>query len=180
MLPEPEPHDFLGDVDKDRLKQFLVRGWMTHDAMWFVHSVHELGIETANRLNRAAVRSMAQVEAKRLLRILGRDAVTSFDELREFFEAARQLVMGDFMDFVWRWSEDERSVRFEMRKCFAYDGVSQLGVADRYECGIYERVYGWLAALGVEYSVEPDVSLCTMHHAGECVRRLELEIAAPV
>ncbi len=41
------------------------------------------------------------------------------------------------------------------RACFAYEGVAGLGVAAEYECGIYERIYGWLDALGLEYQATP-------------------------
>lgn len=173
--------DAAAEFDANAVRQLLIRCWMTHDAMWFLHATSELGIETANKLNRAAVRSMAQVEAKRVLKLVGMRGVTSFDEVRRFFETAASLVIGDFMDFTWEWLPEQESVRFVMQNCFAFDGVTKLGVADRYECGIYDRVYGWLDALGVGFEVEPDVAYCTMHHEGTCTRlvRLALPSTAP-
>jgi hypothetical protein len=56
--------------------------------------------------------------------------------------------------------------------------VTALGVADTYECGIYERVKGWLDALGVGYEVEPDELLCSMQHHGACGRRFALDLPA--
>ena len=164
----------LDSIDKDQLKQLLLRCWMTHDAMWFLQSVNEVGIETANRLNRAAVRQMAAVEAKRIMRLLGMDGAATFKDVQRFVESAGELVIGDFMDFTWDWSADEGRVRFEFQRCFAHEGVSALGVADEYECGIFERVYGWLDALGVTYEVNPDVTYCTMHHDGTCVRDVRI------
>lgn len=164
-------------LTRDELKQLLVRNWMTHDAMWFVEAVNLVGIDTANRMNRAAVRNMATIEAKRLRRLLGSPAIRDLSDLRRFFELAAELVMGDFMDFSWEWSEPGDRVRFRFHTCFAHDGVSALGVVDRYECGIFERVYGWLDALGVEFAVEPDVAHCTMHHDGRCERELHCTFA---
>lgn len=164
----------LDSIDKAQLRGLLLRNWMTHDAMWFMHAVKSLGIERANALNRAAVRGMAAVEAKRLCKLLGMTSVSSPGELRRFFDSAIDLVIPDFMSFRWEWAPDERSVRFEITKCFAHDGVSMLGVAGDYECGIYERIYGWFDALGVRTEVTPDVAHCTMHHAGQCVRALRV------
>lgn len=166
-------------LDRDELKQLLVRCWMTHDAMWFGEAVRTVGIEGANRMNRSAVRGMAEVEAKRLLRLLGRDGVHDLDGLRTFIEAAREALLGDFMDFRWEWSAEEGSLTVEAGRCFALEGVTAMGVADRYECGIYERIYGWLDALGVACTVEPDALLCTMHHQGTCRRTLQFTFPAP-
>lgn len=167
-----------GDVlSRAELQQLLVRNWMTHDAMWFAAAVAEVGIETANRMNRTAVRNMAKVEAKRLRRILGSPEIRDLSDLRRFFELAAELVMGDFMDFSWEWDEPGDRVRFRFHTCFAHDGVSALGMIDVYECGIFERVYGWLDALGVAYGVEPDAVHCTMHRDGRCERDLRCSFA---
>lgn len=161
-------------IGREELRGLLLKNWMTHDAMWFMHSVNALGIEKTNELNRAAVRSMAAVEAKRLLKILGFRSVTTHDEIRAFFDAAIALVIPDFIRFDWEWEPGNRAVRFEITKCFAFEGVTALGVAEQYECGIYERIYGWMEALGVRCDVIPDVVHCTMHHSGSCVRDVRL------
>lgn len=158
----------LDQVDRTALKELLVKNWMTHDAMWFMNAVGTVGIETANKMNRSSVRMMAGIEAKRLRRLMGVDSIRNISALRDFFETARELVIGDFIDFTWTWHGD--SFDFEITKCFAFDGVNKLGVAGAYECGIYERIYGWLEELGIEYEISPDVAHCTMFHDGECRR----------
>lgn len=168
----------LDTIDKETLRGLLLRNWMTHDAMWFLQAVQRLGIEQANALNRAAVRGMAGVEAKRLKKLLGLTAVDSPDTLRAFFDAAIELVIPDFIEFTWAWGPGNRSVRFEITQCFARDGVTMLGVADDYECGIYERIYGWFDELGVPYEVTPNVVHCTLHHEGTCVRDVEVRFPA--
>ena len=37
------------------LKELLVKCWMTHDAMWFLHTLNDGGIEKANKINKAAI-----------------------------------------------------------------------------------------------------------------------------
>lgn len=156
-------------IDHDALKQLLVRNWMTHDAMWFRHCAEQCGIETTNRVNRAAVRSMAAIEARRLLKAMGRSEVRTLDALRELVAFAWQTIRGDFMDFAFAWPAPD-VMRVDVRSCFAYEGVKQLGAIDRYECGIFERMESWFDTLGVGWTVAPKVVGCAMHADGRCWR----------
>ncbi len=170
------PEEIPVEISPERLKGLLIRNWLTHDAMWFAIAVDELGIEQANRLNRRAVHAMAGVEAKRIMRIMGLEEVRTGAEVRRFFESAIFLVIPSAIEFTLDWEPGEQAVTFEITKCFAFEGVSALGVADTYECGIYERVKGWLDALGVGFEMEPDAELCTMFHEGTCRRRFALSL----
>ncbi|MBU4604906.1 MAG: hypothetical protein KKH66_08380, partial [Proteobacteria bacterium] len=58
-------------LEPSQVKELLNKNWMTHDAMWFFHCQQKYGMEETNRLNQAAVRSMAQIDAKRLAKALG-------------------------------------------------------------------------------------------------------------
>ncbi len=147
---------------------------MTHDAMWFAHAVQELGIKKANQLNRSAVHDMAAVEAKRVSKLLGLSGVSTPEDLRRFVDAAIELVIPDFMDFTVEWSSDATSMRFAITKCFAFDGVSMLGVVAEYECGIYDRIYGWLDAFGIDYQVTPSGPQCLMQHSSRCERQIDM------
>lgn len=161
------------------LRGLLIRNWLTHDAMWFATAVDTLGVEQANRLNRTAARSMAVVEAKRLRRLIGMDEVRTGAEFRRFFDFAIDTVIPDFMDFGVHWTRKDTVLDLAVTKCFAYDGVKMLGVADAYECGTFERVRGWLEGLRVAFTETPLAVLCTMHHEGTCGRRFALELPTP-
>ncbi len=39
-------------LSKEELKEILIKGWMTHDAMWFLHFLRKTGIETTNKINK--------------------------------------------------------------------------------------------------------------------------------
>jgi hypothetical protein len=119
---------------------------------------------------------MSAVEAARILRIMGVEEVRTGGELRRFFDVAIALVIPSAIEFTVQWEPGERAVRFEITRCFAFEGVTALGVVDTYECGIYERVKGWLDALGVGYEIEPDELLCSMQHRGACERRFALDL----
>ena len=142
---------------------------MTHDAMWFASSARLCGIERTNVVNRGAIKAMAEVEAQRLQKALAAGPVDSFEALRRFLSEAFELVGAPFMKFELTYPEPNL-MRWETERCFAHDGVSKLGMIDRYECGIFDRLEGWLESLGVEYAATPQIDGCFMHRLGRCAR----------
>lgn len=163
--------DGLETIGKKELRELLTKSWMTHDAMWFMHSIETFGIEKANEVNIAAVRSMSSIEIKRLQKALGYSdcRFSKFNDLVEFIQAAFGLVKADFMQFRfdvpdkntlrWKWTDG---------KCFAYEGVKALGFIREYRCGIMKRIEGWLHGLGVAYQMDPAVDRCLMNRQGSC------------
>lgn len=164
-------------LDRDELKELLVKCWMTHDAMWFRHCVEAFGIEQANRVNQAAVRSMAAVEIRRIAKALGVGEVRSMEALRDLIEGAWQLVKAEFMEFDCSYPAPD-VMRWDARRCFAFEGVKQLSVADRYHCGIFPRVEAWFDTLGIERRVTPAVEGCMMQSDGRCFREFTFTFPA--
>ena len=161
----------LETLEKMDIKELLSKGWITHDAMWFFHSLQEVGIEKTNRINRAAVQSMSKIEVERLKKALGyqNKPINTFDELTYFLTQAMDLVLARFMRF--KVSTPEKNViHWEMEKdaCFAFKGVSGMGVIDQYDCGVLYRIESWFQALGIDYEMRPRVTTCLMHATGEC------------
>ena len=163
----------MKELDKAELKELLSKGWMTHDAMWLMHTVQHCGFDKANLINKAAVRSMAMVEIKRIQRAFGLGKVQTFDQLRELLLAVDQVVKAGFMDFAYSFPR-ENTLRVHMNQCFAHDGLAKMGALDQYECGIFERFFGWFDGLGLEYRAVPEVTGCLMAETGSCVRDLEI------
>ena len=89
----------LKRFSKDALRDLLVTGWMTHDAMWFASSARLCGIERTNVVNRGAVKAMAEVEGQRLHKALAAGPIDSFEELRRFLGDAFDLVRTPFIKF---------------------------------------------------------------------------------
>ena len=147
------------------------RCWLTHDAMWFANCIARLGIDVANDLNRAVVRDMAAVEAKRVAKLIALDAEPTHAEVHRFFDTAIALLIpAEVMSYDLTWEPDHSAVTFEVSRCFAHEGTTALGVVAGYQCGIFERIEGWMTALGVPYTMEPVVEHCTLHHDGWCHR----------
>jgi hypothetical protein len=156
-------------LEKKELKELLTKCWMTHDALWFANCLLECGIEKTNRINRNAVKTLGAVEIKRIKKAIGVDRLDSFGEFWDFFQTAMAVLTGDFMKYSFV-SEEKNRIHCTWHKCFAHDGITALGVIDRYECGIMARVESWFDTLGVKYAVEPKVTGCMMHTEGKCYR----------
>lgn len=156
-------------LEAKEIKELLSKGWMTHDGMWFLHTLQQCGIDKANQINLAAVSSMAQVEIKRMAKALDVEQVNSLTELQEFCDAAFGIVKADFMDFSFHFTP-QGVLRFDMHQCFAHKGINRMGVIDQYQCGILERIESWFKAMGIRFSVTPQVQGCMMHREGNCYR----------
>ncbi|MEW5736910.1 MAG: DUF6125 family protein [Thermodesulfobacteriota bacterium] len=160
----------LDIIGKEDLKDVLGKGWMTHDGMWFFHVQNELGMDAANRLNRAAISSLAQFEVPRMKAALGMENCTfsKLDDVKTFMEGAMALVMPPFMKFTYSFTPpDTFSYEWEKDQCFAFKGVRRIGKISEYRCGVMYRIDRWLDALGLSYE-GPQVEECRMHTLGRC------------
>jgi hypothetical protein len=158
-------------LQKNELKEILIKNWMTHDAMWFYHCLQECGIERTNNINKAAVRAMGTIEIRRIQKAVGIQNVATFEDVKSLLEAAWDIVKGDFMKSSLSLPA-KNILRGDFEKCFAYEGIRQIGAIEQYECGIFERIYGWFDGLGMKYSVSPQVKGCMMHTDGKCFREI--------
>lgn len=162
--------DLMEKLSSNEVKEHFSKSWMTHDAMWYGICVQELGPDKANHLNKTAVRLMAGIEIKRIIKLMGKPSnltVETFDELSEIIETAFRLVQTRFLTFDFSFSE-KNVLRGKFDACFAYNGLKKYGNIDDYDCGIIERVKGWLDNLGVSYRMTPVFTGCLMHKEGSC------------
>lgn len=168
------------EITKEELIDLENSCWMTHDGMWFFSCLMHCGIEETNRLNKAAIKSLAPFEIARTKKTIGMDKekIESFQEFKEYFSLAGKLFIPPFMnasmDFprenVLRWE-------FAPNRCFAYKGMKRLGVIDQYECGVIYRIECWLDCLGVKFNSVPKVDKCLMHTTGRCSGDMELSFS---
>jgi len=163
----------LNKIGKKELRNLLGKGWLTHDGMWFYNTCQELGIEKANKLNKAAIRSLAPIEIKRVKKALGigGEKIGTFEELKDFMLEALEVILPNsvFEKFRFRASsKDLLHWEWESGECFAYKGMKQIGIIDGYRCGVMYRIECWLEALGIKYSIDPKIDKCMMHEKGVC------------
>ncbi len=158
------------ELQKEEIVELLNRCWMTHDGMWFYHCLKNFGVEKANELNKAAIRSLAPMEIDRIKKALGMDKeIENFHELREFFTAASHLFIPAFMNITITFpKENTLHWDFEPGNCFAYKGIKRIGAIDKYECGVIYRLACWFDSLALRYEVEPEARRCLMLDRGLC------------
>ncbi len=159
----------MKELGKKELQELLIKCWMTHDGIWFYHCMREFGIEKANELNLESLRSLSAIEVKRVTRALGikNEDIRSFGELRQVIDGMFDTIKGDFMDFKYSFPRED-TLHWEMRRCFAFDGMKKLGVIDEYECGLLHRVRCWAEACGAECEIIPPLENCMMQTKGAC------------
>ncbi len=160
-------------LNKHQLKELLVRCWMTHDGSWFYICVKEFGIETANKLNKAAIKALSPIEMQRVIKAQGLDdiKIDSFEQLKAFIDNGFSILKGDFMKFNYSFPKDN-VLHWEMDTCFAYEGMKRIGVREKYECGLIYRLCCWLDVIGVKYRLEPNINECLLHSQEKCVGNL--------
>ena len=162
--------DLIEQLDKQAVKELFSKNWLTHDAMWYGLCAVELGPAVANRINKNAVRAMAAYEIKRIMKLMdipGETHITEFDELVDILDTAFCVVQTNFMQFEYSFPK-KNVLHGRFDACFAHAGLKQHGMIDTYDCGIVQRVKGWLEAIQVAYEMTPEFEGCLLHTIGSC------------
>ncbi|MFX0057982.1 MAG: DUF6125 family protein [Candidatus Hodarchaeota archaeon] len=156
-------------LDKKQLKELLVKCWMTHDGSWFFNCARELGIDAANKLNKASIKTLSTIEMQRIQKAMSMEKlkITTTEQLKNFIDNAFSILKGDFMDFTYNFPENNR-MHWEMNRCFAYNGMKMFGFEKAYECGVLYRVSCWLDALGIDHTIEPEINKCMLNSREKC------------
>lgn len=163
------------EVQKDLLRA----GWYAHDARWYAAATEEIGIEATNRLNRRAARAAGRAEARRLAAALGVEKVGTLPQFLEMVEAGRTLyVPASLIDMTIEPLDDE-TYRVSVSGCYVSQNIAKAGVADVYECAVFDRMEGWHEALGLPLAEAPAAETCAKAAGRPCVRMLRVA-ALPV
>jgi len=164
------------DMSQKETIDLLNKCWMTHDGMWFFHCLQEFGIEATNRINQAAIQSLACIEIKRIKQLLGiENEIKDIETFRSFFMQVSELMVPDFMNVRFNFPETNQVTWvFNQGKCFAYEGIKRVGSIDKYACGVLYRIRCWLDVLEIENSLDPAIGKCNMHVKGHCSGKIHL------
>ncbi len=165
----------LARLSPPEREALLVKNWMSHDARWFMAVAREYGLEVANRLNQVAAHELGRAEAQRLARALGLGPVTSLDDYLLVQETFISLLGPDLLDYrVSRVGDN--TLRVDVQRCFAHDQAVRAGITERFECGIFARITGWLDALGLAYELSPPLGPCLKAQGRECAYTITLAL----
>jgi len=154
-------------------KDLLIRGWMSHDARWFMAVAERFGIEEANRLNQIVCRELGQVEIRRFMKALNLPLPKNIDAHLRINKAAISLYGPDLIEYEIKVL-DRQSYEMDIKRCFAHENVVRAGIKDQYECGILVRVQGWIDAQGLKHELIPTLGKCMKVQGKECRHHLNL------
>jgi Family of unknown function (DUF6125) len=155
-------------------KDLLIKGWMSHDARWFMAVAKHFGIDAANRLNQLVCRELGQVEMKRYMKTLNLSPAKDLDEFLVLGKAAISLYGPDLVEYEIEII-DHQSYEMHLKRCFAYENIVKAGIKDQYECGIFARIQGWIDTQGLEHELDPPLGKCMMVSGKECSYRINLK-----
>jgi len=167
-------NDALHRLSSSEREALLIKGWMSHDARWFMAVANEYGLQIANRLNQIAAHEIGKVEAQRIVRALQLPPITTLDDYLLAQEIFISLLGPDLLGYRVNTVSDH-AFQTHVQRCFAYDNAVRAGIADQYECGIFARVTGWLDALGLAYETKPPLGRCLKAQGQECIYTIILE-----
>ena len=164
----------LDSIDPQKLNSFLIKNWMTHDALWYGEVAGKLGMPEASPMNLRVCRKLGQIEFKRLMQMIEATAPGDIQAYRKLFEVGMQVFVPDFMAIDIDYPA-ENVQRFMVRECFAHRGMEKAGHLKDYECGIFERITGWLDAMKLAYTLTPDLSRCLKFRGRACEVDIEFQ-----
>ena len=157
----------LDRIDPAKLNSFLIKNWMTHDALWYAEVADQYGMAEASPMNLRVCRKLGKIELKRLMGMLDASAPSDMPGYKNLFKIGKKVFVPEFMSFDIDYPA-ENVQRFCVRECFAHRGMEKAGLLKDYECGIFERIFGWLDAMKLTYSASPDLSRCLKFKGREC------------
>lgn len=169
-----------GGISVAEREELLRKCWLTHDALWLYGVVERFGPEAANHLNKRVCRTIGQTEMRRLMRLAGVAEVRSCEDYRQLFRLAEGLFVPSTSFAYARESLSDGSERWTVQRCFAHEGLTRMALLDRIECSIWERVEGWLDAMGVSYEIRPPLASCYRLLGQQCQRSIFVEVGTGV
>ena len=159
----------------DTQKDLLIKGWMSHDARWFMAVAKHFGMEAANRLNQSVCREIGRVEMKRYMKTLALSPAKNLKEYLTLMKAALSLYGSGLTEYEIRTLDDE-SYEMYMKRCFACENIVRAGIGDRCECGVFARLQGWIDAQELSHELTPPLGKCMMVLGKECKYTIRLRL----
>jgi hypothetical protein len=163
----------LRSLNRQTLRDTLIANWMTHDALWYEEVAAQFGMAVASPMNLRVCRKLGRIEFQRAMKMTGASTPRNRDEYLELFQLAWDLFVPRFMKV--RVSYPSKALQeFHVLDCFAHRGMTRQGRIGEYQCGIFERIEGWLDAMGIQYVRRPELNRCLKWTGEECKVTLEV------
>ncbi len=163
----------LNSLSLDTQKDLLIKGWMSHDARWFMAVAKHFGMDAANRLNQSVCREIGRVEMKRYMKTLALSPAKNLEEYLTLMKAALSLYGSGLTEYEIK-TLDHESCEMHMKRCFAFENIVRAGIENRCECGVFARLQGWIDAQGLSHELIPLLGKCMMVQGRECRYKIRL------
>jgi hypothetical protein len=163
----------LNNLSVNSQKDLLIKGWMSHDARWYMAVAEHFGISHANHLNQIVARELGGVEMKRFMKALNLSPSRSMEEYLNLKKAALSMFGHNLVDYEIKIL-NHQLYEMQLKRCFAHENIVKAGIKDEYECGIFSRLQGWIDALGLEHELSPPLSRCMKVLGKECRYRITI------
>ena len=108
------------------------------------------------------------------MKVLEASVQDDMQAYQKLFEIGEQVFVPEFMSLDIDYPA-ENLQRFCVRECFAHRGMEKAGLLKDYECGIFERIFGWLDGMNLKYSATPDLSRCLKFKGQACEVTIEFQ-----
>jgi len=154
-------------------KDLLIKGWMSHDARWYMAVAKHFGMDAANRLNQYVCREIGRVEMRRYMKTFALSPAKDLKEYLTLMRSAISLYGPNLIEYEIKTLDDE-SYEMHLKRCFAFENIVRAGIEDRCECGIFARLQGWIDAQGLEHELTPPLGKCMMVLGKECRYKITL------
>lgn len=135
----------------------LYRYWWLHDGAWYQNVAKTYGFETANKLNKESLRSMAKRTMQTYVRERGLDSSTMdlATLVHHFMEGAGEMWPDEWVDLESHILGPD-SFEVVLKKNFAIEMLRKAGTLEKYECTGLVLREGWFAGLGVKNYVQEE------------------------
>ena len=84
-------------INRDQLRDILLRNWMTHDALWYGEVAAKFGMAEASPMNLRVCRKLGRIEFKRLMNVVEAPPPKNFETYRELFELGKEVFVPEFV-----------------------------------------------------------------------------------
>jgi len=166
----------LNRLSSEMENDLLIKGWMSHDARWYMAVAEQFGVEVANRLNQRVARELGRVEMKWFMKALDLSRSRNMEEYLSLKKAALSMFGRNLVDYEIKIL-DRQSYEMHLERCFAHENIVRAGIKDQYECGIFSRLQGWIDAQGLEHELTPALGKCMKVLGKKCCYAVKLRFA---
>ena len=160
---------------REQREALLTRCWYTFDSRWFMAVALAHGTESAILLSQIVAHEVGKVEAPEIEQALQLSPIATLGDFLVLQEMFISLLGPKLMDYAIIQTSDD-GIHIKVERCLAYESVNSTGAAERYECGIFARITGWLEALELRYEMNPPYGRCLKAQGRECAYDFKIQI----